>query len=543
MYILTKDLCDELNKYSKIVIYGAGYYANVIYQALKKAGLRDKIDSFLVTNLNATMDIDGINVKEVSKLALYNREKTVILITANRENEKEIVKTIQQNYGFSNKIKLLDYIIQDKNAFYEKLRTESDKWFLDNVIEHYIWNCTDSSDEFKKKRREMENHILNRNKQETDKNTIVFISGDLKPRSEKIIAALVKKNYRIVVLEYGFRNELVKAEIIKQKIDFFSCKDMVEVFSMALQYKPLMYYFEPLWGDCSVPEIMIRHKAVFGKVVFAPYDVLNDGVVQISAKDKLTERYCLENADGVVWRWFSKEYLEDEKGFVYKGKSIQFLDYCKGFDVGNNSNISDGRLKICGVQGGVYHMLNKSIPVNENIYADQARLDVILEKIGNLNDCVFHTFIGHCDDSDRKRLEELEREYFNIKFFYGTDYNELISRLSEYDYGCYFMTAGQEIPAQKSIDNLYYGSIYMNAVLNRFFDYLDAGIPIITTSPQKLCEYLDTYDVIVKMNLSNLNIDYLKKNRRFYKENAKRAKTELLMENHITRLTDWFHEL
>lgn len=542
MYILMKDLCDELNQYSRILIYGVGYYANLIYQALKKAGLRDKIDSFIVTNLNEIRDIDGINVNVASKLALYDHKETGILIAVNRENEREIVKTIQQDYGFAKGIKLLDYIIQDENNFYEKLRIEDDKWFFDNIIGWYIWNHSNSADELEEKRKETEKHIRHRNMMKVDKNTIVFISGDLKPRSAKIIAALVKRNYHIVVLEYGFCNELVKQEIMSCNVEFFSCTDSVEVFYRALQYKPLVYYFEPLWGDCSVSDIMIKHKSLFGRIVFAPYDVLNDGLVQISKKDKLMERNCLENADGIVWRWFSKEFLEEEKGFVYKGKSIQFLDYCKGIEV-IGKNKSDDILKICSVQGGIYHLLNKSIPANERIYAEQAKLDIILEKIGNLNDCIFHAFIGQCNDSDRKSLDKLEKEYSNIKFFYGIEYNELISKISEYDYGCYFMTAGQDIPAHKSIDNMYYGSIHINSVLNRFFDYLDAGMPIITTSPKKLCEYLERYNVIVNMNISNLNIDFLKKNKMFYKENAKNAKRELLMENHIQRLIDWFYEL
>lgn len=95
---------------------------------------------------------------------------------------------------------------------------------------------------------------------------------------------------------------------------------------------------------------MIRHKKLFGKIVFAAYDLMNDGYVQVSEKDNLKERYCLENADGIVWRWFSKEYLEEKKGFVYKGKSIQLLDYCKGFNI-DGKRRPDDKLKLCFVTG------------------------------------------------------------------------------------------------------------------------------------------------------------------------------------------------
>lgn len=541
MYILMKDLSDELNKYSKLLIYGAGYYANVIYQALKKEGLKDKIESFLVTDLNEVRNIDGINVNTASAMALYDKEKTAILIAVNRENEREIVKMLKQDYGFDHGIKLLDYIIQDDNAFYEKVKNESDEWFLENVMECYIWNHTNSEVELKKKRNEMEDHIRHRNIMEPDNNTIVFISGSLNPRSEKIITALVEKNYHVVVLEYVFCNELVRNEIMTFNVDFFTCKDMFDLFYRALQYKPLVYYFEPVWGECSASEIMIRHKDLFGKIAFAPYDVLNDGYV-MPEENKLTERYCLENADGVVWRWFSKNYLEEKKGFVYKGKSIQFLDYCKGFDIENDIK-SDDKLKICFIQGGVYQLLDPPSLFDGTVYAEPAKFDVIFKKIGNRDDCLFHIFIGRCDDNTRKKLDKLAEDYSNIKVFYGLEYNKLIATISEYDYGSFLMTAGEDIPEQISIDNVYYGSACVNSITNRFFDYLDAGIPIISTVCKKLCEYLDRRGVIVKMDISNLDIQYLNENKMYYRENVKKAKEELQIENHIQRLIDWFHKL
>ena len=69
------------------------------------------------------------------------------------------------------------------------------------------------------------------------------------------------------------------------------------------------------------------------------------------------------------------------------------------------------------------------------------------------------------------------------------------------------MTGRKKIPEQESIDNVYYGSTYINSISNRYLDYLDAGIPIIGTHPRKQCKYLEEYGVIVQMDLSNLNID------------------------------------
>ena len=70
------------------------------------------------------------------------------------------------------------------------------------------------------KRIEIEQRIVQRNKDGMNRNTIVLISGDMKPRIAKIIKALVKKNYDLVVLEYAYRNENIIKEIMTYDITF-----------------------------------------------------------------------------------------------------------------------------------------------------------------------------------------------------------------------------------------------------------------------------------------------------------------------------------
>lgn len=351
-----------------------------------------------------------------------------------------------------------------------------------------------------------------------------------------------KKKYNVIVLEYEYFNELVIREIEGYNITFSHCENMIDVMRKAIQYNPLVYYYEPAWGDCIGSEIMLSHKELFGKIVFAPYDILNDGYVQISDKSKLMEKYCLENADGVVWRWFSKEFLEKEKGFIYEGKSIQFLDYCKGFEL-NEEVKTDDILKICFVQGGIYELLDGQLLENDGVYKEWARIDTILNKIGNVDGCIFHMFIAQCNASDREKLKKLESEYFNFKVFYEVKYDKLISIISEYDYGCFFTTSGKDIPEMESFNNINYGSTYINSEANRFYDYLDANIPIIATRPKKQCDYLNKLGVLVKMDISNIDLDYLRENKELYKKNVEKAKPELLIDNQIARLLDFFEDL
>lgn len=536
--MLKGSLYKELIQFSRILIYGAGRYGNKAYEFLESAGLAERIDSFVVSVLNECRDLDGIPIRCIDDV-IFN-DDSVVLIAVNKTYEEEIVQILQKRKCF-HFFRIGDFFIED-DKFHNMLRTQSDERFVESIMD-VMW-------EYGNKEKGIGNCTVFRHEDNIDKNTIVFISGDIKPRSVKIIGALVKKKYNLIVLEYKYCNELVIKELVTYNIKFYHCNSMADVYFKAMQYNPLVYYYEPVWGDCSGVEIMVRHRNLFGKIVFAPYDVLNDGYVQISESDKLTERYCLENADGIVWRWFSKEYLEEKKGFAYKGKSIQFMDYCKDGKTDNNEKTDnkDNKLKICFVQGAINGNLNNAVLdqngfKNDGIYTETARIDTILNRLGNMDDCIFHIFIGECSTDAEKRLKELERKYSNFKFFCGTAHKELISIISGYDYGCFFMTGGKDIPETESIDNMYYGSNYINSEANRYFDYLDAGIPIIATSPKKQCEYLYSLKVLVKMDVSNLDIGYLKKNKTIYKKNVKEAKTELLIDNQIQRMIDFFHGL
>lgn len=540
MKILMNSLYSVINDFSQIEIYGTGNYARAVYPKLKKAGLKNKIHSFIVTNMDVDNDIDGIPIRSVNVISPFERESCLVLIATSKVYENEIAQTLQR-LNFSNILKLTDYMMSD-NEFNEMLKEQTDEQFAESLIDEYLWNNINAVDEFAKQKKAIKDCIAQRTEKEINRKQIVFISGNLTPRSKKIIAALIKKNFNIVVLEYGEQYKLVVPEIMSHNIETVYYKSDMEILCIAMKYKPFVYYYEPAWGDCSGSEMMIRHRDLFGKIVFGTYDVLNDGYVQVSEQQKQSERYCLENAEGVVWRWCSKQFLEEKKGFVYKGKSIQFFDYC-GEYVAEEYNNSDSKLRLCFAAGGIDGILDASILENDGKYIEPARIDVILEKIGNRSDCIFDVFVGECSDEDREKLDLLERKYFNFKVIYGTKHNDLIVMLSRYDYGCLLWTDGEDIPDLQSIDNIHYGSNYNNSQANVCFDYLNAGIPVIATRGKKQCDYLEKFGVLVKMNVSDIDIDYLKENKLIYRQSVDRAKDELSIDNQIQRMIDFFEGL
>lgn len=536
MGILVNNLYQALQNSFGILVYGAGMYAKVAYSILKKVGLKEKVKCFIVTDINNEIkNIDGIPICSIKNILLPDMEKYTVLIAVGDKYCSEIIRTLQ-DFLFDEIFLLRDFIVSEKELY-----QVSDEQFLDYVRESYVWEKVNSCQEFEQKNELEKQKIEQRRAEHIDDKTIVFIIGNFAPRHIKIIRALIKKKFKIIILIYGHIQSFMTNEISSCDVEISVCSTIEELLVTAMQYKPLVYVFEPVWGNCSWPQVMISHKKLFGKIVISLYDVLNDGYIQPSEEHKLMERYVLENADGIIWRWFSKEYLEEKKGFIFKGKSIQFLDYCGGNQLEENVK-NDARLKLCMICGHVDPFLE--ICNEKNIgHIRHATIKNIMDRIGNRDDCVFHVYVGAADAEIKEICGELEKQYFNLKFIYNTQHSDLINKVSDYDYGCSIYTDGKIVSDMGIFDESYYGSMYKNAVSNKFFDYIDASIPFIATGQLALCDFFEQYKVVIRMNIVNMDIDYLKENKFFYKENAKKAKKELHIDNQIQRLIDFFQDL
>ncbi len=532
------DLYQTLSASIKIIIYGAGDYAKEVYPVLKKMGFKKRIKAFVVTDAGHEPSyIDGISVCSIKELQLSDMKNTTVLIAVSDVFFPEVIHLLQR-YKFRQIFSIKSFIISEK-----ELEQAKDIQFLEYISETYIWNQVNCMWEFFQESEKQKKWIEQRAKRDIDRNKLVFLMGDFHPRYINIIGALIRKGYHIKILEYGTINQDYIRNVLfaNYKIEYNKCSTLEELLFYAIQEKPLVYYFQPAWGDCSWPQKMICHKSVFGKIVISLYDVMNDAYVYANEFQCYTERYVLENADGIVWRWFSKEFLEEKKGFVYRGKSIQFLDYCTTCEISKNIN-NDNILKLCMVAGDIAYLLRENFDEN-GTYSDLAKINHILEKIGDQTKCIFHVFVALCSDKDRDVCNTLEQKYSNVRFFNTMPHNELIQKISEYDYGCLIYNESALPPVRGIISYLNYGSGYYNAVTNKLFDYISAGIPFIATAPYKLCQFFEQYGVVVKMNISNLDINYLLENREVYKEKAQRARVELQIDNQIQKLIDFLEIL
>lgn len=533
-------MCKELNKHQKIIIYGTGYFAQTIYPQLVTYGLKKKIVCFTQTDEGAPVFIDGIPVINVKRLN-YNKTECVVLIAVSKLYADEIKRTLLE-YEYPHIVSMIDYRIR-----YKFLETD----YRDLLsFEEYYEYITDWYVRTQKSNQEDRSTVLQKIQsgkecieKRTDVNLIVMICGHLSSRTIKIAGALKRKKYNIVLLSYFDGANPWNLDELKQlDIQMYQCKYVAEMLYYALQYHPLVYFFEPRWGDCLWAEIMLKNKQYFGKIVLALYDVMNDGFTGVEGDKLSTEKYALEHADGIVWRWFSKEYLEEKKGFRYQGKSMQFLDYCDHKTEEIIPQKSDSSVvKLCFIYGNGYECVEDRTCVTQ--YADWARIGEILEKIGNRKDCVFHFYAGALrNDENIVRCEQYEMQYKNFKFFVGTEHSELLKRLKNYDYGCDLWLKGEALPDDMSIGG-YYGSNFKNSVRNSYFDFLTVGLPVVTNQASKMSKYLSADDVIIGMTLSDLDIDFLKEHKQYYKEKVAERRKEWDIDNQISRLIQFFQEI
>ncbi|MCM1120956.1 MAG: hypothetical protein NC489_23280 [Ruminococcus flavefaciens] len=541
MYFAYKKLIDNLKLYENIIIYGIGQYAHEIYPVIVKYGLKDKILCFVQSQDNNIKIFDGICVKNIASLDCDMR-KSVILIAVSELYTNELVE-ISSAYGFRNIVKLVDYELSERQ--YNEQFEEQFTYF--HTFEEYCeaiaeWYVEEHTEECRKGM--IVQRLLDRSRvNKVDTNQIVMICGHFSSRTVKIAGALKKKNIDVILLDYSYQETVWNSkEVNDLEIPIHKCRRIEEFLYMLLQFTPLVYFFEPRWSDCKWAAIVLKNKKCFGKIVLGLYDVMNYEYVGVDEEKLQNEKYALENADGIVWRWFAKEYLE-EKGFQYSGKSIQFPDYCKYVHEQEKINDTNSDMvKLCLV-GGNGNMYVDSREYSTD-YSDFARLDEILDKIGNRKDCCFHFYAGWLSDKNIERCKQYERVYNNFKFYIGVEHGQLVQKLAEYDYGCEFWGYEKMPEPPKNIPmGKYYGSMYHDCIRNAFFDYISAGLAIVTTQSSKLWDFLAPYNIVINMDLYNLDMNYLIKEKKHYKEIAKTSRNELDIDVNITKLIRFFGEL
>lgn len=530
MFFLISQLIRDIK--GDIFIYGVGHYAQDIYRKFCDSPLEKQIKAFVVTEKCEKIEFFGKPIYSISELREYYNDET-ILVSVSKKYSDEIKNKLEKE-SFTKLLFLADYEYKNFDLW-KNYRGKHTTEYIE-YIQNWEWNFIPCKEDRQCYGLRPAKH----------KKQIIFIIGMemALPRIIKIIKALKENGYDIVVLCYGgVSGNVVQKELSEYQIVIEQCRYMEELMYKMLKYNPLLYYIEPAWGDCSWADVLVQQKDMFGKIVIDLYDVFNDGLVFASEEQKEMEKYALEHADGIVWRWYAKEQLE-RQGFRLRGKSIQFLDYCIGNgDTAHQSQlgVNSDTVKICFVCGHP-NFLFETYTEMSNGYAVHANIYDILKQIGN-HDCCLHLYAWGLTEEAMKKCKALEAECDNFQAFFGYEHQQLLDRIKGYDYGCMIFTEGQDVPDNITVDGRYFGTVFKDATCNKYFDYIDAGIPVIATLPKKICDYLEDFGVLIKMNSSTLDIDLLRKKRFYYRQRVKEVKHELSVEYQVFRLIEFFNDV
>ena len=546
MYFRLRDLRNALKEYTEILIYGAGVYAAKIYPKLCEMRMNAKIEGFVVTEIKQQSFLFDQKIRQVEEIQ-KSEEKRCILIAVNRSAEAEIVDTLKKK-ELGNYILLSDFVRGDGYRMTEEqYRGQSFTKYIEYMAESYEYQHVDEM-RFKSQEEIIDQIEQKINHRKRDEKQIVVIAAERQARCRYIFRALVKRGYRVTVLSSStIWPDWLKDSIDQKGVEVIQCQTIEDLLCHALQYDPLVYYVLPPWSDASIAAIMIQQKERFGKIALELYDVMN-GSYNVDEKLLDIERYALENADGVIWRYFAKDYLEKKFGFHYRGKSIQFIDCCAGDDFHRESGDDNELLKLCVICGSTDGLADRNGIDYQKWGDDIIRFVTVQEIMQNITDRVdvlLHVYIGRATEEEKALLRKVENEYSNFKAYYNIPHGELKKRLLDYDYGIQH-TAGKYPMTDDQYRKegcLYLWGTYMLSMAQKFFDYIDAGMAVIANSQIQLCNYLSQYGVIIHMDTDRLDIDYLKQHKKQYRANAEKARVKLSIENHIDELLKFFQQL
>jgi len=373
-----------------------------------------------------------------------------------------------------------------------------------------------------------------------DNRRIDFIVEHATGRVLKIVSALQSRGYQVRIYSLWNTHDVsgVVAKIQRSCYEFISCRDEAELFKHLLRTDAFVIHHYMNWADASLAcHILCSIRESLPKYVVEHYDVLNGMYAEIGDDLKLKEKFAFEHADGASFRVFSSDYLEEELGFTFKGKRLDFWDYfssseMKNNDISNGSRNEEQELSLVYV-GGVPNI--EDYPkAFYNCLLDYAKL------------CAKHHVHLHIYARDEDNFDQrygLFLDFANssdyLHFHRPVPYETLLTEIQQYDYGI-FPCRGEALKQQEY--GYYLERVVTHAMANKFFDYLGAGLPIVACVPRKFSSYLAEKDMLISMAIEDLDFDVLLSRRDEMKRNVVKNRTELCMEKRISELLMFYSE-
>ncbi len=524
-------IIEQSKKYESVVLYGAGVVADELSCVLESEGIY--VSAVIVSEKGKDNNLNGIPIYAVDD---YRKNITddVFVITAVTDKYKESIVKKLQDLDISNFICASDY----------EYCNGGQSWELKvlNAKEYGQW-----WEEFQNtaKRSSIIDLNIGKNVAQNGKKQIVLLGIMIMPRLLKMAKAISESGYQVHLLiskntkdPKGIITALSKSDIC---IARYSCYG--EVIAYCKNCNASILHIFAQWGNKYFLGNLMGRKIGLPPIIYDVYDTAN-GMVVLTKRGESEEQYeqwleiekfCFENADGICSREFSWDYLHNERGLKMPGKKLRFLDYYDVRDEVDNEVSDDEELRLCYI-GGLD---------TERMYHGSA-MACFLE-FANLcaeNKCHFYVYSRDWNPEAYIDYIELDKnnEYFH--FCKPLPFEELCTEIGRYDYGVY--------PVKKSFRNLKGMEMgtdgrtkakYSYAGTNKYFDYLQSGLPVVAGVPVKLIETLAKEKLAINWCLEDFDFDELRRRKKEMKENVRKNRHKFSIQYHIQELVEFYEDL
>lgn len=409
-------------------------------------------------------------------------------------------------------------------------------FFYINSIAYYEKRCIEKNKSFGKLRGELVGHTRARI---ADKHTVVFVVEYISPRLLKMAHAIKEQGFKLQILikndisDYG--ETLGELKLCADTLLEFS--SVTQLMSQLIRSNAFVAHYFTDWSMMDGACIILQQKPLFMKIVVEHYDVFNgmySNYASYMVLAKKYERYAFEHADGVIYREFSGEYLEKNLKFRIQGKQLVFLDYFSmkdSVDVKAADCVDEDELSLV-YAGGI---------VTEKEYPDASYTCFLeLADMCEKNRCHLHVYPSSYDEKRFEDYINLDKTSQYFHFHKPIPFIQLSTELSKYDFGILPIRSDfldSDVNGYTTKEKLIYAST------NKYFDYLQAGIPIIGKTPVKIVDELAEHEFVLKWTIEEYDFDKLRLIRRAMKQNILQNRDCFSIEYNIKRLIEFYRSL
>ena len=360
-------------------------------------------------------------------------------------------------------------------------------------------------------------------------NLIVFVIMYFKPRYIKMACALQSMDYRLCfIMEDNEINRGIQKEIPKGiQIRYF--KSAEEALDICRKYTPLVFHIF-VEKEYETAYFLIKNKKEIGKIIYSEYDLFwgyyKNAAKKSAERAVAKERYCFENADGICFRDWGGEFLEKNSDYNIQGKWIMLLDGCAG------TQIDRSRKKLHGLH--LCYVGSVCVGKQSGIYSHNEELMLLIERCEKEHVHV-HIYPNRKNSGIYASYISMSKNMKYFHFHNSLPYSQLIGQISHYDYGIDISLK----PYEEAIET-YTKAAYRYDSGNKYFDYLDAELPLIAPCTELLAEEFERRGVCIRENLLTVDFNYLKAEKTKYREAVIQAKADFDMRKNITKLIDLY---